>query len=417
MNVQTDASAGLRWQLPTGTGIEASLSSVKLRTNSGFAFLNPQYTAFGLLSLRQSLLGGLWISGRKNVAKAQNEMEAAKARYEQEQVATGAETEKAYWDLYGVGRNYAVQKLIRDQAREFLRETTVRAKTGLIGPNQVASARTFMAEQELLLIEREEQIDIVSDRLAVLTGVRPSVRFIAVDDPPSQYSVEPVDELLERARAANLPLRAAKADIGAKKSLADAAAWEWLPTVDLVGTIGGSGLSGSGQEVVFGSDTLRTTRGGSYSDALRQAYKREFPNWSVGIEINIPIGFRRGLGEKDRLAAELMSAEQRYLDEDRKLEASVRETRREVDNGRRRLSLAREGVEAAQEQLRIGLIEFKNGRATAFELVRLGADLAAAQNRYSDALVRTAKGAATLRQLTSGVVPAEMSNERNDSDE
>jgi hypothetical protein len=55
--------------------------------------------------------------------------------------------------------------------------------------------------------------------------------------------------------------------------------------------------------------------------------------------------------------------------------------------------------------VRIGLIEFHNGRLTAFELVRLGEDYAIAQQRYSGALVRTAKAAATLRQLTSGGYP------------
>ena len=62
-------------------------------------------------------------------------------------------------------------------------------------------------------------------------------------------------------------------------------------------------------------------------------------------------------------------------------------------------------MEAAQEQVRIGVIEFRNGRTTAFELVRLGADFAAAQQRYSQALVRSAKAAASLRLLTAGKYP------------
>jgi len=80
----------------------------------------------------------------------------------------------------------------------------------------------------------------------------------------------------------------------------------------------------------------------------------------------------------------------------------VRSTHRELTNGKDRLEAAREGVDAAQEQVRIGLIQFYNGRSTAFELVRLGADLAGAQQRYSEALVRTAKAAITLKELTSG---------------
>ena len=48
----------------------------------------------------------------------------------------------------------------------------------------------------------------------------------------------------------------------------------------------------------------------------------------------------------------------------------------------------------------------QNGRTSAFELVRLGADLATAQQRYSDALVRTARALAALRQLTGGAYPS-----------
>ena len=417
MTVQTDAMAGLRWQLPTGTGIEATLNSVKLRTNSGFAFLNPQYNAYGTLRLRQSLLGGLWVSGKKNLSEAGEEERMMKARYDHETVAVAAETEKTYWDLHAAERNYAVQMLIRDQARIFLKDTEVRAAAGLVGPNQTATARTYVSEQELLLIDREEQFSAASDRIAELIGVRPVLRFTTTEDPPSAYPLEPPDVLLAMAKDNNLSLEAARAEVEAKRALADAVGWEWLPTFNLVGAIGGSGLAGNPQEVIFGSDTLRTLRGGTYGDALRQAARRDFPNWSVGLEVSIPIGFRSGRGEKDRLEAEVLSAAQRYIDEERRIESSLLQNYRDVANGARRLELARDGVEAAQEQVRIGLIEFKNGRATAFELVRLGADFAAAQNRYSDALVRTAKGAATLRQLTSGLYPGGNDKGRNESDE
>jgi outer membrane protein TolC len=128
------------------------------------------------------------------------------------------------------------------------------------------------------------------------------------------------------------------------------------------------------------------------------------------VEISIPIGLRSGLGEQDRLEAEVLGAEQQYVEKARTLEEMVRSTYRGLANGQRRLEAAREGVDAAQEQVRIGLIEFRNGRSTAFELVRLGSDFAVAQLRYSEALVRTAKAAATLRQLTSGGYPGSLSH-------
>jgi outer membrane protein TolC len=214
-----------------------------------------------------------------------------------------------------------------------------------------------------------------------------------------------VEVFVGHALKNNLTLQAATSDVDAQRALSKAAFWEALPKLDLVGSLGGNGLSGTARDVLFGGDTLRTTRGGTFGDATTQSFKREFPSWSIGVEVTIPIGLRSGLGEQDRLDAEVVIAEQRRIQIARTLEDQVRSSYRELLNGQRRLKAAREGVAAAQEQVRIGLIEFQNGRSTAFELVRLGTDFAAAQQRYSQALVRSAKAAASLRQLTSGAYP------------
>jgi outer membrane protein TolC len=332
-------------------------------------------------------------------------LEAARARYDQEVLAVGTQVEVSYWDLYAAERDYAVQKLTRDRAEAFLRDTETRAKTGLIGPNQVANARTFLAEQEILLLDREEGLDRISDELSSLIGKRPDAgktRLLSVDNPPDDFPIEDADLLVERSMEKNLALQAAKADVEARRALSRAAFWEALPSVDVVGSIGGNGLTGTPQDVIFLGDTLRTAVSGTSADAVRQAMKRTYPTWSVGIEVTVPIGLRTGLGEQDRLDAEVIVAEQRQIQQSRIVEEEVRASYRDLLNGKRRLKAAREGVEAAQEQVRIGLIEFQNGRSTAFELVRLGADFAVAQQRYTQALVRSAKGAANLRQLTSG---------------
>ena len=146
------------------------------------------------------------------------------------------------------------------------------------------------------------------------------------------------------------------------------------------------------------------------SDALNQSIKRDYPNWSIGVELTYPIGSRTGSGNKKSARARVVLAEQQYIAAERQLEDQVRNSHRELENGVQRLKIAREQVEAAQEQVRIGLIEFHNGRSTAFELVRLAADFAQAQQRYSQELVRNAKAAATLKQLTAGKYPAENSN-------
>ncbi len=407
---ETTSQTGLKLNLPIGTQLELGLNTFSLNTNSQFAFLNPEYNAFGNLRFRQPLLGGFTATGRRELTRVEFEYEAAKALYDQEVISVLSEVEIAYWNLYAAERDFGVQKLVRDRAKEFLKETEHREKAGLVGPSQVASAKTFLAEQELLLIDQEEALDGQSDLLAVLIGMRPepeAARFKTTDIPPAEFLIEPVETIIDYAMESNLQLLAVQKEIDAGNSLVDAASWEVLPTLDLVGSVSSAGIGGDPQEVFFPGveDPITTTTSGSFNDMLNQVIQRDYPGWSIGVELSVPIGFRSDIGEKDRLEAVTNLAEQKYIELSRTIEESVRKAHRELMHGNRRLSAATDGVEAAQEQVRIGRIEFQNGRTTAFELVRLGEDFAKAQRRYSEALVRTVNAVAKLKQLTSGRYP------------
>ena len=117
--------------------------------------------------------------------------------------------------------------------------------------------------------------------------------------------------------------------------------------------------------------------------------------------MTLPIGFRQGMGEHQRAKGELEQAEQRYLAERRSLEERVRAAHRDLVHSVKRLDAARMGVDAALEQARVGLLEYGLGKTTSFDLVRIGADVASSQQRFSQALVRTAKAVAEIRWLTS----------------
>ncbi len=401
---QTVSSSGVQMELPIGTKLQIALNTVRLETNSDFAFLNPEFDAFGSLSIRQPLLRGFAATARANLTQAKREFDAQSALYDQQVLSTVSDVDRGYWNLYAAQYDYGVSLLSRDRAKAFLQETETRAKAGLVGPNQVASARTFLAEQELLTIDSEENLDRQSDQFASLIGMRPQggmTRFSTMDNPPGDFQIEPVDVLVERALQSNRDLEALKRLVEAREAQANAASWSSWPSVDLVGSVDGNGLSGTPHTVIFSGDTLVTNRNGKFTDAINQVVKRDFPGWSIGLEVNIPIGMRSGLGERDRLMAEVERARQQYIDESRAIENQVRESHRELSHAKDRLSAARDEVDAAQEQVRIGLIEFRNGRTTAFELVRLSEDLALAQRRYSEASVQTANAAVTLRQLVS----------------
>ena len=405
---ETTASGGARITLPFGTQLSASLDAVRTETNAPFTLLRPQYDATGRLSLRQPLLRGFGPGTWSERSATSRELEAAQARYEDAVGLVRANVERNYWELYAAERDLAVAQLIRDQAAALLHQAELRNRAGLVGPGQVATSQVFLAEQEQAVFDRQEALDQASDRLATQIGGRPAgeaVRFRPTDEPPRDFPVDPEADLVQRALRNNPELRARERDVAAARARHKGAKWNAYPALDVFGTLGGTGLSGTPREVIFGGDTLRTSIDGNLSDAISQARNRDFANWSAGASLTVPIGFRAGAGERDRLQAEADRAQANLVAGQRSLADDVREQHRELVNAAARLEAARRGVAASIEQVRIGVLEYNYGRTTAFELSRLSADLAAAQQRYSQALVRTARAAAQLRYLTSGGAP------------
>ena len=411
---RTAGTGGARVKLPFGTDIEASLDASRTETNSKFSVVNPQYDANGRIALRQPLLKGLGPGTGSEAKATKREAEAAMARYDDVILGVEALVEQTYWDLYAAERDLAVGRLIRDEAKALATQSQVRARSGLVGPNDPANARVFLAEQEQAVLDREEELDQTSDRLAALIGRRPAgglPRYHPVDDPPAQFEIQPEDSVVAHALRENRELRAKERDWAAAKARTRGAAWNRFPTLDFVGSLGGRGLSGRGRTVVpFPGDTLTSTMNGNFGDAWSQATQRDFPTWTAGLEFSFPLFLREGRGEYDRLRAESDQAAQDYEAARRSLEDDVRSAHRALVRAGRRFEAAQDGADAAREQVRIGVLQYNSGRTTAFELVRLGADLAAAQQRYSQALVHTAKAASALRFLTSGAYPAKVSN-------
>ena len=405
---RTFGTGGLRALLPFGTELEAAMDGSRIESNSTFSTVNPQFDAFGRLSIRQPLLRGLGPGTSSESKAAKREEEAAVARYDDARLAAEALVEQAYWDLYAAERDLGVQRLIVEQAEALERQAELRARSGLVGPVDVATAQVFLAEQQQAMLDREEDLDRISDRLASTIGRRPRaglVRFHPVDTPPARFPIEPEQGVVDRAVRENRDLLARERDVDATEARVQGAKWNRLPQLDLLGTLGGVGLSGSGREVIFGTDTLRTNISGNFGDAFSQATSRDFPTWTAGVSLSFPLLLREGRGEYDRLRGEAERLSQEYEEQRRILEEQVRAAHRALVRAERRLEAARLGVDAAREQARIGVLQYRSGQTTAFELVRLGTDLATAQQRFSQALVRTAKAASVLKFLTSGSYP------------
>jgi outer membrane protein TolC len=407
---QRALGGGASWFSPIGTSVLLSLDQVQTETNAPFTTLPLERQAFARIEFVQPLLRGFGLAAaRGELVAAERELEAAQRDYESATRDLHARTENAYWELFAAERNDRVQRLQRQRAAVFLGQQILRGETGVVGPGAVAIARTFLAEQEALVIETRLRLDAASDRLAEVMGLPPDpeARYHCVDEPPPPGEVEPLATALERAMRANPALASVEQQTEAAHARLRQAARNRWPDVQAFGGYGGSGLAGTGRQIVFGADTIGAVYDTDFGDAWGQVWDDDYPDWNVGLRVNLPLGWRADRGEYQRQLGFYERAQEIERAQRLALENAVRLAHRELESSQRALDAMREILRSAEEQARISRLEYQAGRTTAFEVVNLEADRVRAEFGVSGALVRVARAASEFRRLTfeTGSVP------------
>jgi len=366
---------GASWLSPIGTTVNVALSRVTFETNSPVTTLPRERSAHARIDFVQPLLQGFGpVATRGELRAAERELEAAQHNAEAAALDLAAEVENAYWELYAAVRDFALQRLLRQRAAVFLRDQLVRARAGVVGPGAVATARTFLAQQEAQLIEKRVRFGTTSDRLAQVMGVPPEAadrRYHCVDEVPAPATVEPLEAMLHRALDGNPSLLAAEQAAAAARARARRAARNAWPSLEAFGGYGGSGLAGTGQPITFGGQTFGSSFDTGFGEAWDDVWGDEYPDWNFGVRVRMPIGWRSDRGERERQEGLYQQAQESLRARRLALETDVRRAHREAELSQRALTAMRELVEAAEEQARIARLEYQAGRSTAYALVRV----------------------------------------------
>jgi len=396
-------TGGATWLSPIGTQLNVSLSQIRTESNAPFNTLPRERRAVGRVDFVQPLLAGFGLAAtRGDLRAADRELDAARMSYAAATLDLNADVENAYWDLFAAERNLEVQRAERQRAAVFLRQQILRSQAGAVGPSAVATARAFLAAQDALLLNTRIQLGATADRLAELIGAAAgdTARYHATDEPPPPGDVEPLESALARALAANPSLRAQEEAAAAAEARARKARRNAWPAIDAFGGYGGSGLAGTGQQVVFGSDTLGTNFDTKFGDAWDQVFGDDNPDWNFGIRVNVPLGWRAARGEREVQAGNAKRAHEQARAARLALESAVRRAHREATLSRQGLVAVREAQSATREQARIARLEYQAGRTTAYDLVNIEADVSRAEFGVSEVLVRVARATTELRRLT-----------------
>ncbi len=382
--IQWDAGIANRWR--TGTETELLFTNRRDETNSAFAGLNPSYTSDLILSLTQPLLKdfGLGIN-TTGIRIAANNREISDYQFKEAVMEILFDVESNYWELVYAREELLVKQESLRLAEDFLEITRRKVEVGVLPEVDILQAEAERAAREEGVITAEDAVRDAEDLLRKALNLTADpryweVRLIPSDDPAMETQVAPLEDVLRTALTRRPDLNQARIDLENKHIQLKYARNQILPRLDLVGSLGLSGLAGNSQPVAQGPGVVFSPFDGNYSEALEELRSKDHYDYSIGLQLAYPLGNRAARSEKVMADLETQQALFSLRDLENEAIAVVREAYRQIETNRKRTAAATAARKLAEERLRTETRRFEVGLATSYNVLEFQEKLAVAKS-------------------------------------
>jgi len=379
----TRLGIGVNQLLPTGTFLELTTGGMRQGSNSTFYFLNPNYNADLALNLRQPLLDGFGtLINRAGIVIAEIGRERTATGFETTVVATLSDVESAYWDLVAARRAIEVADQSLALAEQLLSETQERVKVGTSAPIDTVQSEATVATRRQEQITRRNAAANAEDTLKAVLGFDEPQEWMTTIATTESYDYQPIKpelrKAIETAHRERPEIREKLFEMEQLDYNVKIARHTTLPSLDLEASYGFGGLDGDA--TIEDPDTGTEIKvNGNFGGAYDQLVDWDFPHWTVGLNLSVPIGNNDAKArlaqrryESRRGAVELTALKQEITRQVRFAVRALYDGAANVDAAEAAMVLAERNVEAEQTK-------FDNGLSTNYQLSQIQEDLATAQ--------------------------------------
>lgn len=393
----TSADFGVSQTLPTGGDYSIGWTNSRVTGESSSA--NPAYRSGLSLDLNQPLLRNFGTDiNRRGILIARNTLGISREQFRTQLMDTAVNVEQAYLDLVYSRRNVEVVKESLFLARDQARITQIRIDVGASAPLDILQPNVQIATSEEQLIVAVANVRDAEDRLRALLNLDRSEwdRPIIPTDPVT-YTPMVIDADAAVARALELRPEMKQQDlaIDTRRIQYQFARNQVLPRLDTYLSYNTTGI-GSRAAVLdpaTGQPTGRYITTG-YPRAISQVFQNEFPAWTVGFNVGVPITNIGARAEKRRAELDLERSQVNRLSFEQTIALNVRQTARDVDTASRSIAATRTAREAAERNLEAERKRYENGMTTNFQVLQV-------QQQLSDARVRELQAQVGYQQALS----------------
>jgi outer membrane protein len=372
-------------------GLSAQLTylSTRIGINSISYSLNP-FTSGDLdLILTQNLLQGFGraVNGR-NIRVQRNNVKVSALQFKLQVIATVASALNLYWDLVSFDADVRARLREVSTAQQLLDDNKKLVQFGTAAPIEItrAESQLYASQQDLVtsqtnLLQQETILKNYLSRNGVADAGLTALHIVPLDkfQIPDKDETRPLEDLIKQALAARPEMEQARLNLASNEMNLVGIKNSLRPTLQAFAELTNNGLSGE----LAGVGVLQSYNGalvGGYGNLLGQIFRRDYPNYSAGVSLNITLRNRAAQAD---YATSLLELRQNELN----LRKNINQIRVDVQNAMVGVQQARARYEAAtksrvlQEQTLAGdQKRYALGATVAFQVVQDQRDLATAHS-------------------------------------
>ena len=384
-SIITDYNAGISGTLPTDTGLRYSISSDFNKFSNGSANNVTPYSSSATLNLTQPLLKNLWIDNtRLQIQVTKLSLKQSIDGVRLQAITSITAVAQGYYNLIAATENVKVQEAAVALAERLLAENKKRVELGALAPLDVLDAQSQLALSKANLIAAQASVGDANNTLRGLINDDIVGWEKVLITPTESLAVVPevFDKQLSWSRCISLrpDLAQIRANLESQKIQIKYTRNQLFPELDLVGSYG---LNGSSPNL---------------QGSLNQISGRDFPTYSFGAQLTIPLGnrnareaFKQAKIINERLLLQYKQAEQNDLSA---VDVAVRAAQtalEQVSATKESRSFAEAALDAEQKKL-------DSGKSTSYTVLQKQRDVTSARSQEITAQVNYKNAVLSLAQ-------------------
>jgi len=392
--LMTDTSTwNFGWQkgFLSGGALSASFENSRQSLNHLRYDVAPFSTSSFGVSFTQPLLRGFGRAlNSRFIRIAKNTSGQSDLVFQQQAISTVAAVIRLYWDLVGLNEDVKVRREALQRAEKLLSDNQEQVDAGTRAPIEVVRAQAEVARSRRDLIAAEslvrQQEIILKDYLSRKTVSDPllvGVRIIPTDPlrvdrnervPAAGAMAEnalknrpDIDQARIQIESSHLALR------GSKDAL--------RPSLDLVASARNNGLAGDANPLTLPGAAAHNPDPmliGGYGTALAQLFRRNYPDYGIGLQLTIPLKNRAAEADYARDSLALRQQELRLLQLSKQVHVEIQNALIALDQARATLEATEREREFQEQALAAEEEKLAVGASTTFLVVQYQRDLAQA---------------------------------------